>query len=146
MKKLIGLLVVTGLSATPVTASVRDAAFSSSADHAQAQTGMFIGVHYRLSSNRDASAPRGRASFKLSGMAQTPGTSDFKLGSGLEFAVGKSGKPTLFVAGREAGKLGNQAHLGTGGTIALAVVGLAVVAGAVAALTIDARLDRQNSE
>jgi hypothetical protein len=146
MNKLIALLAMASLSATPAAASVRDAAFSSSADPAQVRTGVFVGAHYRLSFHRDASAPQGRASFKLSGMAHTPGASDLKLGSGLEIAGGKSGKPALFVAGRDADKLGDQARLGSGGTIALVVVGLVVVAGSVAALAIDDRLDRQNSE
>lgn len=145
MNKLIALLVMTNLSAMPAAASVRDAAFSSSADRAQAQTGMFAGVHYQITSARDA-APQGRASLKMSGMTHTPGKSDLKLARGLEISRGKTGKPTFFVGGRDPGELGDRVNLGKGGTIALVVVGVVVVAGAAVALAIDARLDRQNSE
>jgi hypothetical protein len=149
MKKLIALLAMTSLSATPAAASVRDVAFSSSADQARAQTSMFAGASYRVVLGGTGENPRSRASLKLSGMMKVPGASEIRFGQGLEVARGIAGKPALFVAGRDVGKLGDQARLGSGGTIALVVVGLVVVAGGAAALAIDARddrLDRQNVE
>lgn len=79
-------------------------------------------------------------------MAMTPGTSEIKFGKGFELSRGKSGNPALLIAGRDAGELGDRANLGTGATVAIVVVGAVVVAGVVAALLIDERLDRQNTE
>ena len=90
--------------------------------------------------------PRGRASFLVGGMSSTPDASTFRIGQGLELAGGKSGKPALFIAGRDVGELGDRNNLSTGATIALVVVGVVVVAGGIAALLIDERLDRQNQE
>ncbi|MEO7654576.1 MAG: hypothetical protein ABIS23_02695 [Sphingomicrobium sp.] len=140
------LLAMASLPLSPAAASVRDAAFSSSADQTYAQTSIFAGASYRLTLGRSGDTPRSRASLKLSGMKTAPGASEFKFGQGLEIAAGKAGKPTLYVAGRKAEKLGDRANLGTGGTVALVVVGVVVAAGVVAALLIDERLDRQNTE
>ncbi len=146
MKRPMFLLAMASLPLSPAAASVRDAAFASSADQTYAQTSIFAGATYRLNLGRPGDAPRGRASFKLSGMKTAPGASEIKFGQGLEIAAGKTGKPTLFVAGRQAETLGNRANLGTGGTVALVVVGVVVAAGVVVALLIDERLDRQNTE
>lgn len=146
MQKLIAFLAMTGLAASPVGASVRDAAFSSSADRAPAQTSIFAGATYRLGLDGRAGKTRGRAGLNLSGMVMSPDASDIRIGQGLEVADGKTGRPALFVAGREAGKLGDRARVGTGGTVALVVVGVVIVAGVAVALAVDERLDRQNSE
>lgn len=147
MKKLIALLAMTSLSATPVAASVRDAAFSSSADHAQTQTGMFVGVHYRISSKRDASAPTGRASFKMSGMALTPGASDIRFSEGLELTAGKTGKPAFLVGGSDLGEMQKSLKLSGGATAAIVVVGVAVIAaGIFAAMYCDSHCENANAE
>jgi hypothetical protein len=140
MKTFVSVLVVASLVATPAAASVRDAAFASSADRGRAETSMFVGVSYRVTSNHRTSAPQGRASFKMSGMAHTPGTSDFKFGHGLEISSGETGKPALFVAGHDVGQLDRKAHL-SGGNTALIVVGVLVVAAAVAAVVVVNELD-----
>ena len=146
MKKLIGFLTLSGMLASPVAASPRDAAFSSTDDRAQSRNSTFVGATYRIGFDRGTGKPRGRASFQVSAMTSTPDASVLRIGQGLELAGAKSGKPALFIAGRDVGELGNRNHLSTGATIALAVVGVVVVAGGVVALLIDERLDRQNQE
>ena len=140
------LLAMVSLPLSPAAASVRDAAFASSADQTHAQASIFAGATYRLNLGRAAEGPRGRASLKLSGMKAAPRTSEIKFGQGLEITAGKTGKPALLVAGRSTENLGNRSNLGTGGKVALVVIGAVVVAGVVVALLIDERLDRQNTE
>ena len=146
MKKLSGFLAIAFLAASPAATSVREVAFASTADRAQPRTSMFVGATYRLDLDGKAGKPRSRASLQLSGMMSAPDASNLRIDQGLEIAGGKAGKPALLIAGRDAGELGDRAHLGTGATIAVVVVGVVVVAGVVAALLIDERLDRQNSE
>jgi hypothetical protein len=146
MKQLVAALALAGLTASPAAASVRDAAFAASSDHQQAQTSLFAGATYRINFDRRSGKPMARASLGIGGMMHSPGSSEMRIGQGLEIAGGKTGRPALFIAGREAGEIERRAGLSTGATIALAVVGVVVVAGAVTALLIDERLDRQNTE
>ena len=146
MKKLIAMLAVTTLAASPVTATVRDAAFASSGDRAQPQTSMFVGATYHVGLNGSSNRARGRASLHLGAMMKTTDASDLRIGRGLEIAGGRAGKPALLIAGHDARDLGDRSHLSTGATVALVVVGVVVIAGVTAALLIDERLDRQNSE
>ena len=145
MKKPILLLALSSLAMSPAEASVRDAALFSSSEQAQARTSLFAGATYRVQFGGRGEPPRSRASLKLSGMTIAPGASKFRFGEGVEVA-GKAGAPVLSIAGRDAGKIGERANLSTGATVAIVVVGAVVVAGVVAALLIDERLDRQNTE
>jgi hypothetical protein len=146
MKKLVGFWAIVSLSASPAAASVRDVAFASTAERVQPQTSSFVGVTYRLGLDGKSGKPHGRASLQVSSMVSAPDASTLRIGQGLEIVSGKAGKPALLIAGREAGELGDRSHLSTGATVALALVGVVVVAAGVAALLIDERLDRQNQE
>jgi len=147
MKKLIALLAMTSLFALPVAASVRDAAFSSSADNAQAQTGMFVGVSYRVSSSHQTNAPQGRASLKMSGMVFTPGTSDLRFSEGFELAAGKTGKPAFLVGGSDIGEMQKSLKLSGGATAIVVVVGVAVIGlGIFAATYCDSHCENAKAE
>ena len=147
MQKLIALLALTGLSSAPVAASVRDAAFSSSADRGQAQTGMFVGVSYRVSSGHQTNAPQARASLKMSGMMFTPGTSDLRFSEGFELAAGKSGKPAFLVGGSDIGDMRKSLKLSGGATAAIVAVGVVVVAAGIFAATYcDSHCENANAE
>ena len=146
MKKLVAFWAGVSLGASAATASVRDVAFASTDDRAQPRNSTFVGATYRIGFDRGAGKPRGRVSLQVSALTSTPDASILRIGQGLELTGGKSGKPALFIAGRDLGDLGDRNHLSKGATIALVVVGVVVVAGGVAALLIDERLDRQNQE
>lgn len=147
MKKLIALLAMTSLFASPVSASVRDAAFSSSADNAKARTGMFVGLHYRVSSDRHSSTPQGRASLKMSGMVVTPGTSDLQFSEGFELAAGKTGKPAFLVGGSDIGEMHKSLKLSGGATAMIVVVGVAVIGlGIFAATYCDSHCENAKAE
>ena len=146
MRRLIAVLAVASVTVSPATASVRDAAFASSSDRILAQTSMFAGATYRVGFDGRSGKPRGHAAVQLSGMVMSANSTEIRFGQGLQITGGKTGKPALFLSGRDVGQLGDQARLSKGATVGLVVLGVVVVAGAVVALAIDARLDRQNVE
>jgi hypothetical protein len=131
MQKIVCALTVASLTAAPVSASVRDAAFASSADNHASRTAMFIGASYRVGLHPKDKARNGRVSLKLSGMTMTPGSAEIRFGQGLELTGGQSGKPALFVAGQDVRELQKQTQLSSGGKIAVAA-GVVVLLGAVA--------------
>jgi hypothetical protein len=145
MKTSVSVLAVASLIAAPADASVRDAAFASSADRARAESSIFIGANYGVSLGRKTNAGKARASFKIAGMVKD-GNAQFRLGEGLALTAGTQGKPAFLIGGQDIGAMKGKANLGTGGTVALVVVGLAVIGGAVAALAIYERHENENGE
>jgi hypothetical protein len=131
MNKLIVLLAAAKVVATPVAASVRDAAFSSSADRSHAESSMFVGMTYGLALDRKTNAREARASFNVARMVRTP-SAQFRVGEGLQLAVGAKGNPAFLIGGQEIRIRNDKANLSSGGTIGIAVVGVLAV-GAVAA-------------
>ncbi len=129
MKEFVSLLVLTSLGASPGMASVRDAAFASSADQPAVQTSMFVGATY-VDLNRRSTERNGRAALKFSGMARTAGSATVKFGQGFEIAGGKTGKPALYLAGREMGRFDRQSNLSGGAAIGIGV-GVVLIAGAI---------------
>ena len=130
VKRLVSLLATSGLFASPAVASVREAAFASSADQSSAQTSLFIGATYRVGLQRRTSDPKGRVAVKLSGMALAPRSSWLRIGDGLEVAGGRSGKPSLSLAGRDLGTVRQKSNLSGGAAIGIGV-GVVLIAGAV---------------
>jgi hypothetical protein len=133
VKKLVSLLALTSLAATPVSASVRDAAFASTADRSAATTSLFVGATYRVGLHPRDEARKGRASLMVAGMKMTPASAGIRFGKGLELTSGKTGKPALHIAGQDISQFERKANLGTGGAIAIGLgvallVGVAVVA------------------
>ena len=133
MNKLITLLAMTSLLASPAWGSVREAAFASSGDQQSAQTSLFGGATYRVSLDRRTSEPRERASLKIAGMSHVPGSLNIRFGDGLELTGGKTGRPALHMAGQDIGQLDRKANLSTGAAIAIGVgvvllVGVVVIA------------------
>ena len=131
MKNWLTMLTMTSLLASPAWAGVRDAAFGSSADPRPTETSMFVGVNYGVAFDRKASAPKARASFKVARMVKSP-NAQFRVGEGLALAAGGDGRPAFLVGGQKIGTKEGKANLGTGGTVAIVVVGVLAV-GAVAA-------------
>ena len=131
MKQAVLILAAASLIATPVSASVRDAAFASSADPSRAQTGMFVGFKYGVSVDRRTNAPKGRASFNVARMVKAP-DAQLRIDEGVGLALGAKGKPALLVGGQEFDLKDRKANLSTGATVAIVVVGLLAI-GAVAA-------------
>lgn len=131
MNKLLALVAATSLTASPAWGTVREAAYASSADNAQVRTGMFTGATYSIGFDRAGNSPRGRASFKLSGMTSRPGTSELRFGQGIEISTSRSGKPALLVGGADVGELRESAKLNGTATAAVVVVGVILVAGAI---------------
>lgn len=121
---------MSGLFASPAVASVREAAFASSADQSSAQTSLFIGATYRVGLHRGTGDPKGRVAVKLSGMTLAPDSSRLRIGGGLEIAGGKTGKPSLFLAGRDLGTVGQKSNLSSGAAIGIGI-GVVLIAGAV---------------
>lgn len=134
MKKLITLLAMTSLSASPAWGSVREAAFASSTDRPATQTSIFAGATYRVGLDRRTSQQRGRASLKLAGTNHVPGSSEIRFGDGLELTGGQTGKPALHLAGQDIGQLNRKANLSGTGTAL--IIGGVIVLGVVAALVI----------
>lgn len=130
VKKLVSLLVISGLFASPASAGVREAAFASSSDQGSAQTSLFLGATYRVGLDRRTRAPKGRVAIKLSGMALTPGASALRIGNGFEVAGGKGGKPSFFLAGRDIGTFRQESSLSSGAAIGIGI-GVVLIAGAV---------------
>ena len=133
MKKLLTLLAMTSLSASPASGSVKEAAFASSADRHAPQTSMFVGATYRVGLDKRSGVARGRASLAFTGMTRTP-TSDIKFRQGLELSQGRTGNPSLYIAGQPIGKMGRKANLSTGTGIAIGL-GVILVAGVVVLAT-----------
>lgn len=130
VKKLVSLLAISGLFASPAVASVREAAFASSADQSSAQTSLFIGATYRVGLHRRTSDSKGRIAFKLSGMALAPDGSRLRIGNGLEIAGGRTSKPSFFLAGREIDTSRQKSNLSSGAAIGIGI-GVVLIAGAV---------------
>ena len=135
MKQLVTLLAMLSM-AIPASASVREAAFATSADRTQAQTSMFAGATIHVGIDRRTSeAPR--AALKFSGMAHTPGMTDLRLGQGLEIAGGETGKPAVHLAGQDVGQLQQRANLSGGAKTALIIGGIVVAGLVIAFATMD---------
>ena len=145
MNKLITLSAMTSLLASPAWGSVREAAFASSADRHVAQTSMFAGATYRVALDLRTSEPRDRASLKLAGMSQVPGSSEIRFGQGLELTGGQTGKPALHLAGQDIGQLNTKAQLSGTGT-ALIIGGVIVLGVVVALVAADIHHDNKCSE
>ena len=146
MRNLVAFCAMTSLIGKPLSAAVRDAAFVSSADRPTAQTSMFVGASYRLSLGGHKSQSRSRASLKIAGMSATTDSSSIRLGDGLELAEGNAGRPTVYLAGRDVSQMNKRANISDGGKVALAVTGLVVIVGVVAALVIADRLNDDDED
>jgi hypothetical protein len=131
MKAFLSAAAIASLITAPAAASVREAAFSSSAERGHAETSMFIGLNYGVSLDRKTNVHKARASFKVARMVTTP-NAQFRVGEGFGLAARANGKPMFLVGGQELGNKRDKANLSTGGTVAIAVVGVLVI-GAVAA-------------
>jgi hypothetical protein len=131
MKAFLSVATVVSLITAPAAASVREAAFSSSTDREHAQTSMFIGMNYGISLDRKTNVRKARASLKVARMVRTP-NAQFRVGEGFGLAAGANGTPVFLVGSQELGSKRDKANLSTGGTVAIAVVGVLVI-GAVAA-------------
>lgn len=131
MLKFISVIAVASLAAAPLAASVREAAFSTSADRPAIQTSVFAGTTYRMGLDRRVSKAPGRLSLKLSGMAWSPATAELRLGQGLEFGAGNSGKPALLVGGKDIGSMHKAAKLNGTTTAVVVVLGAAILVGAI---------------
>ena len=131
MKSSVSVLAVASLITAPAAASVREAAFASSADRARAETSMFVGANYSVGLDRKSNSRQGRASLKVAGMVKTP-NAQFRLGEGVALAAGAKGKTAFLVGGQEIAIKDGKSNLSTGAAIGIAVVGVLAV-GAVAA-------------
>ena len=131
MRKFISALTVASLTAAPVSASVREAAFASSADSYTSTTSLFVGANYRVGLHPKERPRNGRASLKIAGVTMTPASAEVRFGQGLELTGGTSGRPALLVAGQDVRELKKRAQLSSGGKIAIAA-GVVVLLGAVA--------------
>lgn len=92
---------------------------------------MFVGATYQVGLHRRATNSHSRATFKVAGMSYAPGSSQIRFGSGLELASGKTGTPTLYMAGETVGQFKNKAGLNGTTTAVVVVLGVVLVAGAV---------------
>ncbi len=131
MKMFVTVLAVAGLTTAPVAASVRDAAFSSSADRARTERSIFIGMNYGVALDRKTDGREARASFQVAQMVKTS-NAQFRVGEGVGLAAGAKGRAALVVGGQEVDLKNGKASLSKGGTIAIVVVGVLAL-GAVAA-------------
>lgn len=132
VKEPILVFAAASLVATPVSASVREAAFASSADRAPTEASVFVGLKYGVSLGRSTNAPKVRASFNVARMSKTP-NAQLRVTEGVGLTFGAKGKPALLLGGHEIGDLKDRrANLSTGATVAIVTVGVLAV-GAVAA-------------
>ena len=145
MNKLLTLLTMTSLLASPAVGSVKDAAFASSSDRHGAQTSMFAGATYSVALDRRTHEKRERASLKFAGMSHVPGSSEIRFGDGLELTSGRTGRPALHIAGQDVGQLNAKAQLSGTGT-ALIIGGVIVVGVVVALVASDLHHDNKCSE
>jgi hypothetical protein len=137
MKTLITMFAMTVLVASPASGSIRDAAFASSADRQGLQTSMFAGATYGVDLDKRTGQARGRASLGFGGMTRTP-TADLRFAKGLQLSAGQTGKPALFVGGRDLGQVQKQKANLSGGTTALIVVGVVALVAVAAVVVADA--------
>ena len=133
MKRLISLFAVTSLVTSPAAATIREAAFASSADRHGTQTSMFVGATYRLAFDKRTVGSWGRASLAFTGVTRTP-TNDFKFRQGMELSRSQTGKLSLYIAGQDVGEVERKANLSTGAGIAIGL-GVLLVAGVVVLAT-----------
>lgn len=133
---LAGLLALVSMS-SPALADVRTAAFTGAPDRQTVQPSTFVGATVRVGLNRKYDAPRYRTALGISRMAHNPGTSEIRIGQGLELALAGTKKPVLSLAGREIGELRRTAELSGGGKAALIVVGVAAAVGVAALVAVD---------
>ena len=131
MKVFVSVLAVASLLTAPVAASVREAAFSSSADRSRTETSMFAGLNYAVAIDRKTNAPKASASLKLAQMVKTQ-NAQFRVGEGLALASGANGKAALLVGGQQIDIKNGKANLSTAGTIGIVVVGVLVLGAVVA--------------
>ena len=127
MKLLASILAIAGLAGAPVAASVRDAAFSSSADRAETRTSVFAGATYRVGLNGKSRKPVGRASLKIAGMTKVAGSPYAQFANGFEITGGKTGQPALHLGATDIGDIERRANLSTGASVAIGVGVLLVV-------------------
>lgn len=144
MQRWIAAVAATSLLAAPASAGVRETAFSSSSDRPVAQTAMFAGASYRLSLDGRSAARHGEVSLRFAGMTSSPERAP-RFGEGLAFSSA-GGTPRLTIARQDARAIGRKAQLGKGGTVALVVIGVVVVAGAIVALSVADDRDNSNNE
>jgi hypothetical protein len=129
MNRLVALAALSGVVSAPLSASVREAAFSSSGETRVAQSSMFAGATLGVRPDRSTGQPKARAGLAVAGMTRAPGSDQVRFGDGLELAAGKSGKPSLRLAGQDVGELGKRTNLSTGAAIAIGV-GVVLLVGA----------------
>lgn len=96
MKMFVTVLAVASLTTAPVAASVRDAAFSSSADRVRAERSLFIGMNYGVALDRRTDTREPRASFKVAQMVKKS-NAQFRVGDGIGLAAGAKGRAALAV-------------------------------------------------
>lgn len=132
MKTLISAIIVTSLVTTPAMASVRDAAFATSADKQPERTSVFAGATYRVGLDRRTAHHQGRASLQFAGMKRTA-SADLQFGQGIEMTT-SHGKSTLFVGGQDIGDLRSSAKLN--GTTTAVIVGGVLLLGVLAAVAV----------
>lgn len=128
MKRLMSALAVASLLASPVSASVREAAFASSSDRPTVHTSMFVGATFRVGLDGRTSEAKGRASLKISPMTWDPRSSQLRFSEGLAISGGRTGRPALFLAGQDVGQFERRNNLSTGAAIAIGV-GVVLLAG-----------------
>lgn len=145
MKIHISILAVASLIAAPAGASVREAAFASSADRTRAETSMFVGMNYQLDLSGKLHPGKGRASLKVAGMVKSP-NAQFRIGEGLALAPKAKGKPTFLVGGQELRVEDDRANLSKGATVGVIVVGVLAVAAAAAYLALRDPCDGRDCE
>jgi hypothetical protein len=141
MRNLLALCAMASLVAAPASASVREAAFALSTDRPVAQTSMFVGATYRIGLDRRTDDQPSRAALRLSGMSHAPGSSELRLGKGLELSAGKTGKPAWYLAGQDVGEFKSKAQMN--GTTTAVIVGGVILLGVIAAVVIS---DYQRSQ
>jgi hypothetical protein len=128
----IASLLALAMMSSPAIAGARDAAFASSGDGAPAQMSMFVGGNYRFSLDGRGNGRAGRATLKVAGAAQVPGSSQLRLGSGIELGGGADRRMALSIAGVDSRHLGKRMNLSSGATAGLVIGGLVLVGLAVA--------------
>lgn len=131
MKELILVIAAASMVASPVSASVREAAFASTADHARIEGSVFVGLRYGVALDQKEDARKARASFNVARMVKTS-NAQLRVGDGVGLTLGAKGKPTFLIGGREIDLKDRKANLSTGATVAIVTVGVMAV-GAVAA-------------
>lgn len=125
------MMAAASLVATPVSASVRDAAFASTADRARTETSIFVGVKYGVALDHKGATSKARPTFNVARMVKTP-DAQLHVGDGVGLTVGAKGKPTFLIDGREIDLQDRKANLSTGATVAIVAVGVLAIGAVVA--------------